>query len=252
MRALILAAGLVLAAAGPALAQAHDETHIPKEKWSFDGPFGTFDRASAQRGFQVYKEVCSNCHSMRLLSYRDLGGIGLNAEQVKAIASAVQIGGSTDDSGQPIDRPGLPSDKFKSPHANEKAARAANGGALPPDQSLIIKAREDGSNYVHALLNGYKDAPAGVTVPPGQYYNIYFPGKQLAMPPPLNEGQVTYADGTKATVEQMSRDVTTFLTWAANPEMEARKRMGVKAVLFLTLMAGLTYAVKKKIWKDVH
>ncbi len=252
MRALILAACFVLAAAAPAFAQAHDVIKIPKEKWSFDGPFGTFDRASAQRGFQVYKEVCANCHSMRLLSYRDLSGIGLNAEQVKAIAAAVQIGGSTDDSGQPIDRPGLPSDKFKSPHANEKAARAANGGALPPDQSLIIKAREDGSNYVHALLNGYKDPPAGVTVPAGQYYNIYFPGKQLAMPPPLNEGQVTYADGTKATVEQMSRDVTTFLTWTANPEMEARKRMGVKAVLFLTLMAGLTYAVKKKIWKDVH
>lgn len=241
-----------LAAASPAFAQGHDEITLPKVPWSFDGPFGTFDRAGMQRGFQVYKEVCSNCHSMRLLSYRDLSGIGLSAEQIKAIAGAVQVGGSTDDAGQPIERAALAADRFKSPFANEKAARAANGGALPPDMSLIIKARESGPNYVHALLNGYRDPPAGVVVPPGQYYNAYFPGHQLAMPQPLNDGQVDYADGTKATVEQMSKDVVQFLTWTSNPEMEARKRMGVKAVLFLTLLTGLTYAVKKKVWKDVH
>ncbi|MGI4950253.1 MAG: cytochrome c1 [Janthinobacterium lividum] len=243
-------------AAAPVASQAqdhgHDEANIPKVNWSFNGPFGTYDRASMQRGFQVYKEVCANCHSMKLLSYRNLSGIGLNEAQVKAIAASVEVGGSTDDAGQPIDRPALPSDRFRSPFPNDKAARAANGGALPPDQSLIIKARNQGSDYVHALLNGYRDAPAGTTVPTGQYYNEYFPGHLLAMPPPLSDGQVTYADGTKATVEQMSSDVVQFLTWASSPEMEARKRLGVKAVLFLVFMTGLTYAVKRKIWKNVH
>lgn len=236
--------------AGPSLAQ--EVVEPPKVAWSFDGPFGTFDRAAEQRGFQVYNEVCSNCHSMNLLSYRNLTAIGLSAEQVKAIAASKQIGGGTDDSGQPVDRAGLAADRFKAPFANEKAARAANGGALPPDQSLIVDAREDGSNYIHALLNGYAEAPAGVKVQPGQYYNTYFPGHLLAMPPPLNEGQVTYSDGTTASVEQMSTDVVQFLTWASNPEMETRKRMGVRAVIFLTLMTGLVYAVKKKVWKDLH
>lgn len=250
----VLSLALVLATlAVPALAQhEHEEVGLPQEKWSFNGPFGTFDRAAEQRGFQVYKEVCSNCHSMKLLYYRDLHAIGLSEEQVKAVAAEATISGGTDDSGQPVDRPGLPSDHFKSPFPNDKAARAANGGALPPDLSLIIKARSDGSNYVHALLNGFKDPPEGVTVPDGQYYNEYFPGHLLAMPPPLHDDQVEYADGTKATVDQMSRDVVQFLTWASNPEMETRKQMGVKVVLFLALMTGLTYAVKRKIWKDVH
>ena len=245
--------GALVALLGAGSARASSEAHEPpKVAWSFNGPFGTYDRAAVQRGFQVYNEVCSNCHSMNLLSYRNLTGIGLSEEQVKAIAATKQIGGDTDDAGQPIERAGLPSDKFKSPHPNDKAARAANGGALPPDQSLIINAREDGSNYVHALLNGYEDAPASIKPQPGQYYNKYMPGNLIAMPPPLNEGQVTYADGTKATVEQMSSDVVNFLTWAANPEMEARKRLGVKMVLIFALMTGLTYAVKKQIWKDVH
>jgi ubiquinol-cytochrome c reductase cytochrome c1 subunit len=248
--AALMAAGLLTCAA-PAFAQ-HDEIAIPKENWSFDGPFGTFDRASAQRGFQVYKEVCSNCHSMKELYYRNLSALGLNEAQIKAIAASVQISGGTDDNGQPADRPGLPSDHFRSPFPNDKAARAANGGALPPDQSLIIKARENGPNYVHALLNGYRDPPPGVKVGEGQHYNLYFPGHQLAMAPPLSNDQVTYADGTPATVEQMSRDVVQFLTWASNPDLEARKRMGVKVVLFLVMMTGLTYAVKKKVWKDVH
>jgi ubiquinol-cytochrome c reductase cytochrome c1 subunit len=237
-------------AAGPAFAQ--EAVEPPKVPWSFKGPFGTYDRAALQRGFQVYNEVCSNCHSMNLLSYRDLHDIGLDDAQVKAIAASKQISGDTDDSGQPIERPGTPADRFKAPFPNDKAARAANGGALPPDQSLLVNAREGESDYVHALLNGYRDPPKGVTLQPGQYYNEYMPGHMIAMPPPLNDGQVTYADGTKASVEQMSLDVTQFLTWAANPEMETRKRMGVKAVLFLALMTGLTYAVKKKIWKDIH
>ncbi len=238
------------ALASPALAQEHPAT--PHVKWSFDGPFGSFDYASAQRGFQVYKEVCSNCHSMRLLSYRDLRGIGLDDADIKAIAAEITVPGGTNDAGEPVERPALPSDRFKMPFPNDKAARAANGGALPPDQSLIIKARENGPDYVHALLNGYVDAPAGTTTPAGQYYNEYFPGHFLAMPQPLHDGQVEYTDGTKATVDQMSRDVVQFLTWASEPTMERRKQLGVKAVVFLALLTGLTYGVKRKIWKDVH
>ena len=189
---------------------------------------------------------------MNLMYYRNLTAIGLSEEQVKAVAASKQIGGFTDDAGQPVERAGTPADHFKAPFINDKAARAANGGALPPDQTLIVNAREDGSDYIHALLNGYKDAPPGVKVQAGQYYNEYFPGHLLAMPPPLNDGQVEYADGTKATVDQMSKDVVEFLTWTSNPEMEARKRMGVKAVLFLCLLTGLAYATKKKVWKDIH
>ena len=254
MRSWLLATALLLV---PALgsevrAQGHESVSAPNESWSFNGPLGTFDRASAQRGFQVYKEVCSGCHSMKLMYYRNLGALGFSAEEVKAIAASVQVPGGLDEAGQPVERPGLPSDHFRSPFPNDLAARAANGGALPPDQSLIVKARTDGSNYVHALLNGYVDPPEGFKVPDGQYYNKYFPGHLLAMPSVLSDGQVTYADGTTATVEQMSRDVTQFLTWTSNPDMEQRKRMGVKVVLFLTLLTGLTVAVKKRVWKDVH
>jgi len=252
--ALTLAVSLMasVAFAPGAFAQGHEAVEAPKQPWSFNGPFGTFDRASMQRGFQVYKEVCSNCHSMKEMYYRNLSSIGLNEEQIKAVAASVTVPGGTDDAGQSVERPALPSDHFRSPFANDKAARSANGGALPPDQSLIVKARENGSDYVFSLLNGYKDAPPGVKVGEGQYYNEYFPGHQLAMPAPLHEGAVTYADGTPASVEQMSRDVTQFLTWTSNPDLEVRRRMGVKVVLFLTMMTGLTYAVKKKIWKDVH
>ena len=250
MRKLVITLLASAALAGPALAQEHPE--VPKVKWSFDGPFGSYDYASAQRGFQVYKEVCSNCHSMRLLSYRDLRGIGLEDADIKALAAEFTVPGGTNDAGEPIERPALPADRFRSPFPNDKAARAANGGALPPDQSLIIKAREDGPNYVHALLNGYVDPPAGTKVPTGQYYNQYFPGHYLAMPQPLHDGQVEYSDGTKASVDQMSRDVVQFLTWASEPTMERRKQLGVKAVAFLALLTGLTYGVKRKIWKDVH
>lgn len=256
MMRLVIALGASIAAgvvfAPPAFAQVHEAEPSPHIPWSFNGPFGTFDRASMQRGFQVYKEVCSNCHSMKEIYYRNLTSIGLSADQVKAVAASVTVPGGTNDAGEPIERPGLPSDHFRSPYATDKAARAGNGGALPPDQSLIVKAREDGSNYIHALLNGYEDAPDGVKVGEGQYYNRYFPGNQLAMPQPLHDDAVVYADGTKATVDQMSRDVVQFLTWTSNPEMESRKRMGVKAVIFLSLMTGLTYALKRKIWKDVH
>ena len=221
-------------------------------RWSFDGAFGTFDRASAQRGFEVYKNVCSNCHSMKLVYYRNLEQLGFTPEEVKAIAASVQVPGGLDSSGQPTERPGRPSDHFRSPFPNDVAARAANGGALPPDQSLLINARDDGPNYIYSLLNGYRDPPKGMEMAAGKYYNIYFPGRQISMPPPLQNGSVTYADGTPATIEQEARDVVQFLAWADNPDMEARKRMGVKVALYLVFMTGITIAVKKKVWKDVH
>ena len=237
------------AAVSPARAQ--EEIKLPEQHWSFDGPFGTYDRASAQRGFQVYKEVCSACHSMNQAYYRNLSGIGLNEDQIKAIAATVTIP-DTDDSGQPSERPGLPSDHFKAPFPNEKAARAANNGALPPDQSVLVNAREGGATYIDDLLQGYADPPPDMKMSAGMYYNKYFPGHQIAMPPPLTDGRVTYADGTQATVEQMAHDVTTFLTYIANPEMEQRKQMGVKIVIFLALLTGVTYAVKRRVWSDVH
>ena len=250
--ALAVGAGTLLAASlTPASAQEEAPTP-PAQNWSFDGPFGTFDRASAQRGFQVYKEVCSNCHSMKLMSYRNLEGIGLDPAQVRAIAASVEVPGGTNDNGDPVQRPGLPSDTFRAPFPNDKAARAANNGALPPDQSDLLKAREGGANYIDAILTGYRDPPAGVKVPDGTYYNTYFPGHAIHMPPPLSDGQVTYADGTKATVDQMAHDVTTFLAYTSYPEMEQRKRLGVKMVIFLALMCGLTYALKRKVWANVH
>ena len=251
MLKLVIALLASAALAAPAMAQAEHDA-APHVKWSFDGPFGSYDYASAQRGFQIYKEVCSNCHSMKLLSYRDLRGIGLDDAQIKAIAAEFTVPGGTNDAGDPITRPALPADHFRSPFPNDKAARAANGGALPPDQSLIIKARENGPDYVHALLNGYVEPPKGVKVPAGQYYNKYFPGHLLAMPQPLQAGQVEYVDGTKPTLDQESRDIVMFLTWASEPNMEVRKQMGVKVVLFLALVTGLTYGVKRKVWKDVH
>jgi ubiquinol-cytochrome c reductase cytochrome c1 subunit len=252
LRAALLAGGLLLVGGAPALA-AGEALHPPDTKFSFDGLFGTFDRASAQRGFQVYKEVCSNCHSMRQHSYRNLRELGLSDAEVRAIAATVQVNDGPNDEGQMFERPGRPSDRFRSPFTNEKAARAANNGALPPDLSVIVKAREGGADYIHALLTGYSDPPEDVQLMDGMNYNKYFAGRQIAMAPPLaGEGQVEFKDGTTATVEQMSRDVTTFLAWAAEPELESRKQMGVRIILFLTILGGLTYAVKRKIWSDVH
>jgi ubiquinol-cytochrome c reductase cytochrome c1 subunit len=232
-------------------ARAQETTEPPHIQWSFEGPFGTFDRASEQRGYQVYKEICSNCHSLKEGFYRNLTGIGLSPEQVTATAASVNVPTIADD-GTEAERPALSSDHFRSPFANEKAARAANNGALPPDLSLIEKARAGGADYVHGILTGFSDPPTGMKMGDGLYYNKYFPGHQIAMPPPLHDGQVTYADGTPATVDQMARDVTTFLTYISEPETEERKRMGVRIVIFLALMAGVTYAVKRKVWSDVH
>ena len=248
----VLVAGGLLLAGGPALA-AGEALPPPDTHFSFDGLFGSFDRASAQRGFQVYKEVCSNCHSMRQLFYRNLRELGLSDAEVRAIAATVQVNDGPNDEGQMFERPGRPSDRFRSSFTNEKAARAANNGALPPDLSVITKAREHGADYIHALLVGYADPPEDFQLMEGMNYNKYFAGRQIAMAPPLTgEGQVEFKDGTKGTVEQMATDVTTFLAWAAEPELESRKQMGVRIVLFLTILGGLTYAVKRKVWSDVH
>jgi ubiquinol-cytochrome c reductase cytochrome c1 subunit len=258
MRSLALAAFAAFLGLAPAYAA--EESSIPSQKWSFDGPLGTYDRASLQRGFQVYKEVCSSCHSMSLIHYRDLGppgigglgGLGFNADEVKALAAEIEVTDGPNDQGEMFQRPGKPADHFKAPFPNDNAARVANNGALPPDLSLMAKARKGGPDYIYAVLTGYAEPPAGVKVAEGMNYNKAFPGHQIAMPQPLNPDQVPYGDGTKATVEQMAHDVATFLNWTAEPELEARKRLGVKVIIFLVILSALLFIAKRKIWSDVH
>lgn len=255
MRRLLVALALSLGTAslgsGTALAAAEGGA-LPHQEWSFEGLFGTYDRAAAQRGFQVYSEVCSACHSLSLVRYRNLQDIGFTEDQVKAIAESVEVTDGPDEEGEMFERPGRPSDPFKAPFANENQARAANGGALPPDLSLIVKARLGGPDYLYGILTGYHEPPAGVEVREGLYYNAAFPGHEIAMPPPLFEDAVEYPDGTPATIEQMAEDVTQFLAWAAEPNLETRHRTGVKVLLFLIVLTALAYAVKRKVWADVH
>jgi len=244
---------LTMALTSSSAFSAGDTPKPPKHDWSFSNVFGTFDKAAAQRGFQVYKEVCSACHSMELLSYRHLSGIGFSEEEIKAIAATVDVTDGPNDEGEMFERPGTPADRFVSPFPNKKAAAASNNGKAPPDLSLMTKARFNGSDYVYALLTGYKDvAPAHIEVPEGGNYNAYFPGHIIAMAPPLSDDSVEYTDGTKATLAQHAEDVTTFLSWAAEPEMEARKSLGVKVLLFLLILTGMLYAVKREVWKDQH
>lgn len=255
MRKIVLAlAGIAGIAFAGAAAKAQEEPALltPLHPWSFAGPFGTIDRAAAQRGFQVYEEVCSKCHSMNLLHYRDLTGIGYTEDQVKAFASQHQVSDGPNDQGEMFQRPGRPADKFVAPFPNEKAARAALNGALPPDLSVITKARSGAADYVYSILNGYGEAPPDVKVADGMYYNKFFPGHQIAMPPPLAGKDVTYADGTEATLEQEAYDVATFLTWASEPTMEERHYTGAKVLIFLLAMTGVLYGAKRKIWSDVH
>ncbi|MDE2581733.1 MAG: cytochrome c1 [Rhodospirillales bacterium] len=252
LRSLLAALLFAVVAAGPALAQDAGTPPLPNEQWSFSGLFGGLNLAAAQRGFWVYYNVCSNCHSMHQLHYRDLAGIGLTPKQIKAIAASVTVPKGLNSQGEPVTGPATPASQFKSPFPNDVAARAALNGALPPDLSLIVNAREGGPNYVYGILTGFVKPPAGFKVPAGKYYNEYFPGHLIAMPPPLHDGLVTYADGTKATIPQMAHDVVTFLYWTANPEAVERKQMGVRVVLFLVLLTGLTYALKRKVWADVH
>jgi ubiquinol-cytochrome c reductase cytochrome c1 subunit len=236
----------------PAMAQDQEAPTPPPQNWSFNGIFGGLDIAAAQRGFQVYSEVCSTCHSMTLLHYRDLAGLGLTDDQIKAVAAAVTVPLGVDDQGNPKTGPGTPASQFRSPFANEQAARAALNGALPPDLSLIVNAREGHADYVYAILTGFRDAPPSFKMMGGMNYNEYFPGHQIAMPQPLHDGQVTFVDGAPNRIEDEAHDVVTFLYWAANPEAVQRKQIGVRVVLFLIFMTGITYAVKRKVWADVH
>ena len=254
--------GVVAYIQEPPVPTVEHEFHLhPKQvSWSFDGPVGKFDRAQLQRGFQVYKEVCSACHSLRLVAFRDLADLGYNEPEIKAIADqwAIEQPSINPETGEPATRKSIASDKFPAPFANEVAARAGNAGALPPDLSLITKARHDGTNYVHSLVTGYQAQPAALLkafpdakTPEGLHYNPYFANLNLAMAPPLTaDGQVTYADGTKATVDQMARDVSAFLTWTAEPKLENRKRAGVAVVGFLLILTVLAFLSYKNIWAD--
>ena len=272
----LLGAGLL---AAPALAAGETPTP-PHQKWTFAGPFGAFDKGQLQRGFQVYREVCANCHSMSLIAFRNLaeeGGPGFSRPQVQALAAEYKVQDGPNDAGDMFERPGRPADRIPKPFPNENAAAAANGGKAPPDLSVMAKARtyergfpwfiidpmpfvgygEQGPDYVTAVLNGYEEAPKDVTVPDGGHYNKYYPGGIIAMPKPLSDGQVSYAKGgdgkpvVPETVEQYSKDVTAFLMWAAEPHMEARKRLGLRVLLFLAVFAGLLYYVKKRVWASV-
>jgi ubiquinol-cytochrome c reductase cytochrome c1 subunit len=252
MRKLVLgAAAALLLLAAPAFAQDEDIT-LPKQSWSFDGVFGTFDRAALQRGFQIYSEVCSNCHSMNLLRYRDLAALGYKDEEIKAIAAQKQVTAGPNDQGEMFQRPAQPADNFVPPFPNDQANRAAHNGALPPDLTLITRARAGGADYVYALLTGFKDAPANFKMNDGMSYDTYFPGHQIAMPQPLTDDSVKFADGTAATLPEEAHDVVTFLAWAAEPAMEQRKETGAKVMLFLLVMALVLYAAKRKIWQAVH
>jgi ubiquinol-cytochrome c reductase cytochrome c1 subunit len=231
---------------------AGEVTPPPSRSWSFEGVFGTFDKAELQRGFQVYSQGCAGCHGLDQLAYRNLSALGYNEDEVKAIAAQTFVMDGPNEEGEMFERAGRPSDKFMNPFPNEQAARYANGGALPPDLSTIIKARPGGADYVHAILVGYDDAPSDMTIPPGQWYNTYMPGNRIAMPPPLYPDGVAYEDGTPATIEQQAHDVAVFLTWASHPDMDERKTAGVMTILFLIVFTGLLYATKRKIWANVH
>ncbi len=259
-------------ALGATMASAQEQEIPPKQRWSFAGPFGLYDPEQLQRGFKIYREVCSNCHSLKLLAFRNLadpGGPGFTEPQAATIAATFQVTAGPNDQGEMFQRPGKIADYFPPPFANDRAARNANGGALPPDMSVLAKARsvergfpwfifdaftqyqEDGPDYIHAILNGYEDPPAGFTLPPGAQYNKYFPGHAIGMPKPLSDGQVEYTDGTPTTVDQYGRDIAAFLMWAAEPKLDERKRLGFQVFVFLIVLTGLLYFTKKKVWYDV-
>ncbi len=281
---LLAAAVLSLGIGMPQAAHAAGAIDVPNHDFSFDGIFGTFDRMQLQRGFQVYREVCAACHGLRLISFRNLGdgpdsgnnsgGLGYNADQVKAFAAEYFVVDGPNDEGEMFERAGLPFDHFPSPFPNRKAAEFANGGAYPPDLSLMAKARANGSDYLYFLLTGYTDPPAGVD-PGNLYYNRYFPGSLeiptgeidedtgepimekvpgglIAMAPPLFDDGVEYQDGTAATVEQQAEDLAAFLMWTAEPMLEDRKRMGIKVLIFLLVLTALFYAIKRQVWSKMH
>ena len=274
-QAVLVAGFLALGLASVHAAETASEPYEPKiakQLWSFAGPFGKFDKAQLQRGYKVYKEVCSNCHSMKFVSFRNLsqeGGPGFSEEQVKALAADIKVQDGPNDAGEMFDRPGKPSDHFPSPFANPEAAKAANNGAIPPDMSLLAKARSDekhfpqfifnaflqyqeyGPDYISSLLTSY--GPEDAKVCDTGYYNTAYIGSKpcVAMPKPINDGQVTYDDGTKETVEQYAKDVSAFLMWTAEPKLEERKQTGFKVIIFLLVLSALLYFTKKRVWSNV-
>jgi ubiquinol-cytochrome c reductase cytochrome b/c1 subunit len=270
---LVLVAGSLVLAIPQSASAAEGTPPPPRQKWSFAGPFGLFDRAQLQRGFRVYREVCQSCHGMSLLSFRNLGERGgpeFTTAQVAAIAAEYKVKDGPNDQGEMFERPGRAADRFPAPFPNDNAARTANGGALPPDMSVLAKARgyergfpwfvidiftqyqELGPDFIVAVLNGYEDAPKDFKLPPGSNYNKYFPGHAIGMPKPLSDGQIDYTDGSPKTADQYAKDVTAFLAWAGEPRLEDRKRVGFQVMIFLVCLAGLLYFTKKKVWADVH
>jgi ubiquinol-cytochrome c reductase cytochrome b/c1 subunit len=266
-------AGSLLAFTGAAFAadeHSHETPQPPRQKWSFAGPFGHFDKGQLQRGFKVYKEVCAVCHGLKYVAFRNLADLGYSEAQVKAIAAEYKVQDGPNDQGEMFEREGRPADYFPPPWPNENAARARYNG-VPPDFSVLAKARsyergfpwfildmftqfqEHGVDYIHALMIGYKEKPPqGFTLPQGSFYNEYFPGHAIAMPPPLSDKRVDYTDGSPTTVDQYSKDVAAFMMWAAEPHMEARKRIGFQVMIFLLVLSGLLYFTKKKVWADAH
>ena len=232
-------------------ARSAESVAFPTQEWSFNGPFGTFNRGELQRGFQVYKEVCATCHSLNFISFRNLTDLGFNENEVKAIAAEFQVEDGPNNEGEMFERAAIPSDMWPSPYPNDNAARASNNGALPPDLSLMVDARAGGADYLYALLSGYHETPQGKEIGEGMYYNAYYPGNQIAMPSPLVEDGVEYGDGTRATLVQQARDVTAFLAWASEPEMEERKQLGITVILFLLVLTILSYFAMKQIWAPV-
>lgn len=271
---IIAIAGLLALTLSPSILLAAETVPPPpRQSWSFAGAFGKFDRGQVQRGFKVYREVCAGCHGITLLSFRNLadaGGPGFTSAQAQALAKEYKVRGEPNDQGEVVEREGRLADRFPPAFANDQAARAANGGALPPDLSVIAKARtyerglpwslidmvslyqEHGADYIAALLTGYTDPPQGFNLPQGTYYNQYFPGHAIGMPPMLSDGQVTYTDGAPETAAQYAKDVTAFLAWAAEPHMEARKRTGFQVLVFLLVLSGLLYFTKKRVWEQIE
>ena len=234
---------------------AAESLDLLKNKWSFEGLFGTFDRGSLRRGYQVYNEVCSSCHSIELLSYRNLsenGGPEFSLEDAKNIAASFEVIDGPNSDGEMFVRPGRLSDKFIKPYPNVQAAKAANGGAYPPDMSVLVKARQGGANYIYSILLGYEEPPEDFKLEDGVYYNKYMPGHNIKMPNILSDGLLDYADGTEATTQQMAKDIAAFLTWASEPSLEARHKIGFKIILYLIILAGLVYLSMKKLWSRIE
>ena len=225
---------------------------LPKHNWSFQGLTGTFDKSAVQRGFKVYREVCSGCHSMSLLYYRDLIDIGFSDEEVKAIAAEYTVIDGPNEEGEMFERPAKPSDRFVPPFSNEQEARISNNGSYPPDLSVITKAKKHGPDYIFNLLLGYTEPPVDFELGEGMYYNKWKEGHQISMAQPLDEDYVDYDDGTENTLPQLAEDITTFLVWSAEPELEARKKLGIKVILFFIVLGSIVFIVKNRLWREIH